>query len=74
MPTTIRHPDSGQVKFAQDWEVDSYKDVGWVVDESATQDADGVNRNPDSAGGPSNDEDKPAKKTSSRSSKSRAKK
>jgi hypothetical protein len=48
MPTTIRNPDSGQVKFAQEWEVDSYKDQGWVVDETATQDADGINKNPDS--------------------------
>lgn len=48
MPTTIKNPDSGQVKFAQDWELDSYKEQGWVVDESATQDADGVNKNPDS--------------------------
>lgn len=48
MPTTIKNPDSGQVKFAQEWEVDSYQEQGWVVDESATQDADGVNKNPDS--------------------------
>lgn len=48
MPTTIRDPESGQVKFAQDWELDSYKEQGWVVDESATQDADGINKNPDS--------------------------
>lgn len=48
MPSTIRDPESGQVKFAQDWEVDSYKEQGWTVDESATQDADGVNKNPSS--------------------------
>jgi hypothetical protein len=48
MPTTMRNPDSGQVKFAQKWEVNSYKERGWVVDESATQDADGINKNPDS--------------------------
>lgn len=49
MPTTITHTESGQVKYVQDDEVDSYLDLGvWEVDESATQDADGVNRNPDS--------------------------
>lgn len=48
MPTTITHTESGQVKYVGDDEVESYKDVGWEVDESATQDADGVNKNPDS--------------------------
>lgn len=48
MPTTMRNEESGQVRFAQDWEVDSFKEQGWVVDESATQDADGINKNPDS--------------------------
>lgn len=49
MPTTITHTGSGQVKYVQDDEVDSYLDLGvWEVDESATQDADGVNKNPDS--------------------------
>lgn len=29
MPTTIRHTDSGKIKYAQDWEVVSYLAVGW---------------------------------------------
>lgn len=62
MPTTIRNPESGQVKFAQEWEVDSYQAQGWVVDESATQDADGVNKNPDS--GDVADDGRPAKSAS----------
>lgn len=49
MPTTIKHTESGQVKYVQNDEVDSHLDLGvWEVDESATQDADGVNKNPDS--------------------------
>lgn len=62
MPTTIKNPDSGQVKFAQDWELESYKAIRWVVDETATQDADGINKNPDS-GSRDQDDDKDAAPT-----------
>jgi hypothetical protein len=63
MPTTIRHEKSGQVRFAQDWEVESFQKQGWVVDESATQDADGINKNPDS-GARADDDARPAKSAS----------
>lgn len=38
MPTPMRHKDSGKVKYAQDWEVESYKEAGYVADSGASQD------------------------------------